>query len=129
MIKKDSIIKISIITISSLRGGNNMFCPKCGYEYEENIKVCPDCNIPLVEKLDNKKSEEEMDYIDYEFLLSSYKPGDIAIMKSILECENINYFIQGELFSKAYAGGLQSVRFMVDESKIELARELLKDFI
>jgi len=28
-----------------------MKCPKCGQEYQDWVKVCPDCGTPLVEKL------------------------------------------------------------------------------
>ncbi len=28
-----------------------MFCPSCKYEYQEGIRVCPDCNEKLVDKL------------------------------------------------------------------------------
>jgi hypothetical protein len=27
------------------------YCPKCKYEYEDSITVCPDCNTPLVDVL------------------------------------------------------------------------------
>jgi len=27
------------------------FCPKCRYEYQQGVKVCPDCQEPLVDKL------------------------------------------------------------------------------
>lgn len=38
------------------------FCPKCRYEYEYGIGVCPDCDERLVEKLpeqDSKTSDPE----------------------------------------------------------------------
>lgn len=34
------------------------WCPKCKLEYVEGIKVCPDCNVELVEKL----NEEEVSF-------------------------------------------------------------------
>lgn len=28
------------------------FCPKCHYEYKDDVQTCPDCNLPLVANLD-----------------------------------------------------------------------------
>lgn len=28
-----------------------MFCPKCKYEYRPDVKICPTCNVELVESL------------------------------------------------------------------------------
>ncbi len=30
------------------------FCPKCKYEYRAEQTVCPDCNVPLVDRLPTK---------------------------------------------------------------------------
>jgi hypothetical protein len=31
--------------------GNMPFCPKCRDEFQDWVKICPDCNTPLVDKL------------------------------------------------------------------------------
>lgn len=36
------------------------FCPKCGYEYEEGITACPDCEVDLVENLAEEHFEGDM---------------------------------------------------------------------
>jgi len=36
------------------------FCPKCKYEYQEEVRICPDCNVKLVKKL-KEPSEETGD--------------------------------------------------------------------
>jgi hypothetical protein len=35
------------------------FCPQCRYEYNENIKTCPDCRIPLVSHLSEDHNHDE----------------------------------------------------------------------
>lgn len=34
-----------------------MFCPQCKYEYREGFYVCSDCNVDLVDKLEEKLPE------------------------------------------------------------------------
>ncbi len=47
------------------------FCPKCRYEYEEGIFRCPDCDEPLVDRLEeDKKGEEYKDWIEIARLTS-----------------------------------------------------------
>src|SRR4030042_1563431 len=36
------------------------FCPQCGYEYEEKVKVCPDCEVKLVDQLLEEHFDGEM---------------------------------------------------------------------
>lgn len=37
------------------------FCPKCGYEYIENVTTCPDCQVPLVPILNNDHPNDHSD--------------------------------------------------------------------
>ena len=59
-------------------------------------------------------------------VLSTFRPGDIAIIKSILDSEGITYFFQGENFT--YIDPLIiPARLMVKKDQVETAREVLKD--
>lgn len=69
-----------------------------------------------------------MDFVDYEEVAISFSPGDIAIMKSILQSAGVTYHIQGEMFSTAYPY-VQPVRVLVDSTQADDARILLTDFI
>ena len=56
-------------------------------------------------------------------LLSTRDLAAAAVLESLLESEGIPYFIQGEQFSGAIPFGGEA-RFMVDEARIEEARDL-----
>jgi len=32
------------------------YCPKCGYEYQPTVTVCPECDEPLVEELPHEEA-------------------------------------------------------------------------
>ena len=70
---------------------------------------------------------------EYEFVkvYSTPKQGEIAIIKSILDGQNIPYYIKGENFGTLYgpADGLSSMDIMIRGDYYEDAKELLKDFI
>lgn len=100
-----------------------MFCPLCKSEYREGYRVCSDCDVELVEEL---PPEAEVGYIGYDEVLSTFNPGDIAIIKSVLDTEGITYFFQGEHFTYVIPLALQA-RLMVKKDQVEQARELLKD--
>src|ERR1700690_1911029 len=76
-------------------GANKMFCPKCRSEYRSGFTRCSDCEIDLVHDLP-PPPPAEMEYVDYEAILETNSPGDIALVKSVLEAEEITYFFQGE---------------------------------
>ena len=109
-----------------------MFCPKCGTEYREGFYKCADCDIDLVyeppepPKLPELPPEPEPEFIDYEEVLATDNPGDIALLKSILESEGIVYFFKGE-HCNYMRSLIDSVRLMVRKDQIEDARNLLAD--
>jgi len=102
-----------------------MFCPRCKAEYSEGFTKCSDCHIPLVPEL-GPASDDRPAYVEYEEVLSTYNPFDIAMIKSLLDEEEIRYFFQGEQFS--YVRPLADpVRLMVAKEHAKAAREILKD--
>ena len=100
-----------------------MFCPRCRSEYEAGHFRCPDCDISLVTLL---PEEGPPQFVDYEEILSTFNPADIALVKSILDAEDIIYFFKGEHFTyvRPFA---DPARLMVARDQADEARELLKD--
>jgi antitoxin component YwqK of YwqJK toxin-antitoxin module len=103
-----------------------MFCPKCKTEYVEGVSKCVDCNLDLISELLPESIPDKPDHIDYEEILATKNDGDIAILKSILDSENITYYFKGEEFNLMYPM-VEPVRLMVKKDEAEKTRELLKD--
>jgi hypothetical protein len=100
-----------------------MFCPKCKTEYREGFSVCADCNVDLVREL---PPEPKPEYIEYEQIMVTYNPADVALIKSILDAEGIIYYFHGENFMHVRPL-VEPARLMVDKEEAGSARELLKD--
>ena len=100
-----------------------MFCPKCRAEYREGFTVCADCEIGLVDVIPEVGKPE---FVDFKEVLTTYNPGDVAFIKSLLESEGIQYFFKGENFM--YVRPLADpVRLMIRADQVEEAVELLKN--
>ena len=100
-----------------------MFCPKCEAEFREGFSTCSDCDVALVAKL---PKEPDPEYIEYEEILGTYNPGDIALIKSMLDSEHIVYYFLGEHFT--YMRPLADpARLMVSKDDAEKAKDILKD--
>jgi hypothetical protein len=99
---------------------------------------CSDCDIELVSSLPESGKEDEEENklmkdrnnnedITFAPLLSTFNLGDIALLKSILDNQGIEYFIKGE--NIAYIRGyMDPAILMVREDQIKTVKELLKDF-
>lgn len=91
-------------------------------EYREGFTVCSDCKVELVREL---PPEERPEYIEFEQVLYTFNPADIAFIKSLLDSEDIDYFFHGEHFN--YLRPLvEPARLMVRKDQAGTARELLK---
>lgn len=103
-----------------------MFCPKCKCEYREGFTKCSDCGISLVDELliEVKPKNAKVEYIDLEFILSTLKYTDVALIKSIFEGEGITHYIQGEDMGVA-PGGIPA-RVLVKKDQVDEAKTLLK---
>ena len=68
----------------------------------------------------------EPDYIEYEEVMGTYNPGDVAIIKSLLDSENITYYFNAEHFMHVRPL-VEPARLMVKKEEVEIAKALLKD--
>ncbi|MFH1197874.1 MAG: hypothetical protein V1720_19390 [bacterium] len=111
---------------------NNLLkCPGCSAELEltEEEKAsgtihCPECEGMIDFSVDPPAIIEDITCVE---LCTSLNQGDIALIKSILDDSGIYYYTSGENFL-SMSPLLESVRFFVDQTQVEDAKELLKDF-
>ncbi len=104
-----------------------MFCPKCKAEYREGFTECADCKVALVWALDEPEPpDHEFEDVEFVKLLYTYNLGDIVFIKSVLDEQDIVYFIQGENFTYV-RGGIEPAVLMVKKQDVDAASELLKD--
>jgi len=103
-----------------------MFCPNCRLEYREGITECSDCGVELVDVLPPLETDAPPEMINYKEILSISSPGDIALIKGILEAEGIPHFFLGENYTAQFAG---AARLMVDEERVADALDILKDYM
>jgi hypothetical protein len=64
----------------------------------------------------------------YEEILRTYNPIDIAMVKSLLDPERVDYFFRDEFFGYAYPWA-QPARLMVRREQAFEAREILRELI
>jgi hypothetical protein len=101
-----------------------MFCPKCRAEYREGFTVCGDCGTTLVPELPPEPPKETPSGgVDFEEVLGFMDEGVVAIVKSLLDEEEIDYYVVGE-FSVPKG---PDQKLMVRKDQAERAKEILKD--
>ena len=67
------------------------------------------------------------DEYEFEEVLTTSNPADVAFMKSILDSEQLSYFFDGEHFSQLLpAGMLAPARLMVRKDHVQKAVDILK---
>lgn len=65
-------------------------------------------------------------YVEMVEVFSTYNPGDIAFIKSVLDGEDIHYFFQGESTAMLVASGAYA-RLLVREDQAPRAIEILQE--
>ncbi len=81
-----------------------MICPKCKAEYVRGVTVCADCNVPLVERLPEEKTDEKekdsvKETVEYVEIWITFSGAEIAMIKSLLDSAGIDYHLYGERFA------------------------------
>ncbi len=103
------------------------YCPNCGYEYEEGIEMCPDCEVETVEYLSEDHFSGEMVEV-----FSSYSVSEAGMVKELLYNEGIFSAISNE-FGASMLGSasadISEVKVFVGDEDEEKARELIEAYI
>ena len=109
----------------------NIICPNCSCELDlldderTSRKVhCPECEALIDLGVNPPKVLNKENYVE---LLSSLNQGDIALIRSILDDSEVDYYVFGENFL-GVDPLIQPARFFVNENQLEKAKEVLKDY-
>jgi hypothetical protein len=109
-----------------------MFCPRCEKEFRWHVMVCPDCDVDTVDRLPGPEPTPDVELVP---VLVTGDAGLIALAKSLLDGEEIDYFVRGEglqdLFGlgriTSFSFAMGPAEFWVRADDAERARDLLND--
>jgi len=109
-----------------------MFCPKCQYEYTDQVYVCPDCEIKLVEELptENKEIVSHIHFVPLPNL-----PGRVyaEIVKGALERQHVPCYILAVGVGNAYQFSgtmpLDGVQLYVPEDQLKKCIQIQHDMM
>lgn len=111
-----------------------MFCPKCEEELAWDVMICPTCDVETVDRLPGPEPTPDAELVP---VLATGDAGLIAVARSLLEAEQIDYFVRGDglqdLFGYGRLTGFNFVvgpaEFLVRSEDADRARELLNGLI
>jgi uncharacterized Zn finger protein (UPF0148 family) len=104
-----------------------MFCPNCGDEFRPGFTVCPDCDVSLVDRLEEQKDPEVEELVTIATFADAF---EASMARGALEAEGIPAFVPTDSFGSFGSGPRTSNRpwaeLKVRASDRARAVELLK---
>jgi hypothetical protein len=109
-----------------------MWCPTCRGEFVDEVTVCPDCEVPLVEQMPEGEDPDEP-------FVQVFRTADtslLPVVKSVLGGAGIPHIVQGDeaqgLYPFGSVGGGSDDRLLgavvlVPESRREAAEAVLEE--
>ena len=79
-----------------------------------------------MEKIASDSEDVDVRYVEMVEVFSTYNPGDIAFVKSVLDGEDIHYYFQGENTALLVAAGAYA-RLLVRAVEAGRVREILQE--
>jgi predicted Zn-ribbon and HTH transcriptional regulator len=105
------------------------FCPKCRDEFQDWVKVCPDCGVELIDKLSPLTPKAIIPPDPIVTIATFSYPTEAHLYKTKLESEGIDAFVADEHMVQAnwlYSLAIGGVRLQVKESEAEEALSILR---
>jgi Putative prokaryotic signal transducing protein len=107
-----------------------MFCPKCGEEFSWDVMVCPKCDVDTVDRLPGPDPIPDARIVP---VFATGDAGRIALAQSLLEGEDIDYFVRNDSLQDLFGLGritafnpaVGAAQIWVREKDADRARELL----
>lgn len=104
------------------------FCPECKYEYRPEISFCPDCDVKLVDRLQDNDASGSLTNEKLVVIYETPDESDAQLNKSNLESRGFEVWIQPEQPLSTlgvFMPDQQSYRLFIIESKAEAALKTL----
>jgi hypothetical protein len=109
-----------------------MVCPRCEAQFAWDVMICPRCDIETVDRLPGPTPVPDVQLVS---VLATGDAALIAVAKSLLEGEGIDYLLRGEGLQDLFGFGritgfsyaMGPAEFQVRVEDAERARALLAD--
>lgn len=79
-----------------------------------------------MDTFDSHPEQDDEGYVEMVEVFSTYNPGDIAFVKSVLDGEDIHYYFQGENTAMLVAAGAYA-RLLVAKDQAGRVRDILRE--
>jgi hypothetical protein len=74
-----------------------LFCPKCGDEFVAGIKICPDCELSLVDEPPSEEPSELEESEELVTIATFQTVFDASVAKGALVAEGMQAFVPREI--------------------------------
>jgi hypothetical protein len=109
-----------------------MVCPNCEEEFGWDVMTCPRCDVETVDRLPGPTPTPDVELVS---VLATGDAGIIAVARSLLEAEGIDYYVRGDGLQDLFGFGritgfsyaMGPAEFCVRAEDAGRARELLDD--
>ena len=107
------------------------YCPKCRGEFQDWVKVCPDCNVALLEKLPPARPKRKEHDEPLVYIATAPNEAIANMWSGILEEHDIHCLLKsGNLRAAMYVlPGNLSTKIYVLASQAEEAKKILAPFL
>ena len=108
-----------------------MFCPVCESEYQPGIKVCPDDNSELVDRLTPDNSLHDSSEARFVHLHHLGSPVEAEMVNDLLRQNGIRSVVQSggaDALAPLLSSGADGSVILVDERDLDRAQELYAAF-
>jgi hypothetical protein len=106
------------------------YCPQCRDEFQDWVKDCPDCKIPLVAELPPQSEHEQVDE-PLVYVATAPNESVASMWSGILEEHGIRCVLKGANLRAAmyYFTYNMTCQIHVSASQAERAKEILSPFL